>query len=546
MRAFFPISETHAAARTWGSGPLSRRAAIAVGLAAVGVGRSHSARAHDDSGTTKAGRWVEAMEIGIGQAEAIGPTAEEPIVFSLPWAATAIAPHWSGGEQPGATIEVVTSPDGERWTDPLIVGEDGDSGRPGRGGRRYGPLIMTVAARHIGYRCFAADGTPATLRGLAWEYLDAASGPNSIDASQEVAATPASDDETVISRAEWGADESLRFQNGSDIWPPVYAPVAHAIVHHSDTANFEDPLVAIRSIYYYHAVTRGWGDIGYNLLVDYRGNIYEGRVGGEGVVGGHAFGYNVGTCGICTIGRFHGAEPTAEMGQGLASATAWVTRWLDPLGEAPFEDIPSLPTICGHRDVNPTSCPGDALYADVGWLRDEVANLAAAKPDAGPPAFQPGDIVATIAAGVTLRDGPSTAALALATMASGERLEVVAGPILGDGLSWYQVVGASLEGWVADPFLTGIDPAATGDPESERSLEMAQSRTLGPGTTAVVTGESLLLHDAPGGEVIGSILEGAWVEVTGPPDDRDGVRWYPVDAGRGIAGWVSGDFLIAR
>ena len=26
-----------------------------------------------------------------------------------------------------------------------------------------------------------------------------------------------------------------------------------------------------------HAVTRGWGDIGYNYLIDQKGNIYEGR-----------------------------------------------------------------------------------------------------------------------------------------------------------------------------------------------------------------------------------------------------------------------------
>src|SRR3712207_8769980 len=47
----------------------------------------------------------------------------------------------------------------------------------------------------------------------------------------------------------------------------------------------------------------GWGDIGYNYLVDFLGNVYEGRAGDENAVAGHAAGYNHGTVGIGTIGR---------------------------------------------------------------------------------------------------------------------------------------------------------------------------------------------------------------------------------------------------
>ena len=76
------------------------------------------------------------------------------------------------------------------------------------------------------------------------------------------------------------------------------------IIHHTDSPNEQDPLTAIRAIYYYHAVTQEWGDIGYNFLIDRNGTIYEGRYGGANVVGGHALQYNYGSVGIGLIGDF--------------------------------------------------------------------------------------------------------------------------------------------------------------------------------------------------------------------------------------------------
>ena len=88
-------------------------------------------------------------------------------------------------------------------------------------------------------------------------------------------------------------------------WDPEYVPVKKIIVHHTVTSNSDpDPAATVRSIYYYHAVSLGWGDIGYNFLIDRQGRIYEGRYGGNAVVGGHALTWNYGSVGIAALGNY--------------------------------------------------------------------------------------------------------------------------------------------------------------------------------------------------------------------------------------------------
>ena len=62
----------------------------------------------------------------------------------------------------------------------------------------------------------------------------------------------------------------------------------------------------MRSIYRYHAVSRGWGDIGYNVLVDKFGRLWEGRYGGlaSTVIGAHAGGFNTYTFGVSMLGNY--------------------------------------------------------------------------------------------------------------------------------------------------------------------------------------------------------------------------------------------------
>ena len=109
---------------------------------------------------------------------------------------------------------------------------------------------------------------------------------------------------TIYSRAQWGADESIRNKSALR-----YGTVSAGFVHHTVNANdyTEAQVPAImRSIYAYHVKSRGWSDIGYNFLVDRFGRIWEGRYGGvdKNVVGAHTLGYNDYSFAMSAIGNF--------------------------------------------------------------------------------------------------------------------------------------------------------------------------------------------------------------------------------------------------
>jgi hypothetical protein len=178
----------------------------------------------------------------------------------------------------------------------------------------------------------------------------------------------------------------MRHVDGVERWPPVHEPVQALVVHHTRTANGPaDHAATIRGVYRFHADVRGWGDIGYHYLVAPDGLVYAGRWdgGGDGpppglgVVAGHALGHNVGTEGIGVLGRFDHEGPTAEAEEalvGLLAARCWV-HGIDPLGTSgPLgPEGRRFPTIMGHGDCRPTTCPGPALAASLPRLRAAVA-----------------------------------------------------------------------------------------------------------------------------------------------------------------------------
>ena len=200
----------------------------------------------------------------------------------------------------------------------------------------------------------------------------------------------------VVARQQWGADEGIRCSQ------PVYSPqLKGAIVHHTAGSNDYSPqqsVEIVRGIYAYHAQSLNWCDIGYNVLVDKYGQIFEGAFGGldRNVEGTHTGGFNKDTVGLSFIGNLEEVPPTAA----AVAAAGRFLRWrlgkagLNPAGTATLNSEgfagtkfaagtqSNLPMISGHRDYNSTSCPGVHGYAALAQVRA----LAGGAPPAPEPA----------------------------------------------------------------------------------------------------------------------------------------------------------------
>jgi hypothetical protein len=266
------------------------------------------------------------------------------------------------------------------------MGEDGVE-EPGR----FGSAL--VPAHH-------ADGyqlrIPAGARAPRAVAINTTDGPRTTQAPvTRAAVAAAASSPTYVSRAAWGADESLRFDSsGHENWPAEYFPVQKLTVHHTATANGDpDPAATVRAIYRYHAIDRGWGDIGYQFLIDESGRVYEGRhtdddpstpmafdATGRGVVGAHVAGWNSGNIGISLLGTLTDRRPTAAAQRAVEQvlATLAARTGISPTGSGMYTNpVNGLtwtgPNIPGHRDFAATECPGGSTYALLPTIRQRVA-----------------------------------------------------------------------------------------------------------------------------------------------------------------------------
>ncbi|MBA2289253.1 MAG: SH3 domain-containing protein [Chloroflexia bacterium] len=522
--------------------PLNRRVVLkaAAGVAAIaaagGIGATVvPAIAQERTRVTRSETFVpsDAEVQGIGEWHVFG--ADYPFY--------ALGASWDGDVGEWPVIEVQLSTDGESWTETFRMAADNDGGQPTVGDRTFTPLLHSSGGQFVRYHTVDFDGDPGVVDGLEFVYIDATDGPWENDlvaattrsvgaSSQEL--VPVGDNRIppeIITRAQWGANEDFRFASYGEIWPPTYETVSHIIIHHTATPNSQDIPTAIRSIYFYHAIIQEWGDIGYNYLVGRDGRIYEGRYGGQNVIGGHSFQFAVGSSGIGTVGNFQrDAVPDAAIA-GLVAITAWVGRDLDPYATQDFLQAPDLPVITSHRDVNATTCPGDFLYNDLPEIRDLVAPALDELETPFTGGIAPGDRVRVQTGdggGLNVRSAPGTGSAIVGSIADGSYAMVMDGPLESDTGNWYMLdqpeTGTS--GWVTAQFLivAPIPPPPSGEFPFGLNIIVAQTVNL---RSAPTTSASVTTTLATG--TLAFVLDG--------PRSANGFSWYQIQTAQGVDGW---------
>lgn len=248
-------------------------------------------------------------------------------------------------------------------------------------------------------RVRVASGTAASHRAaprnLRVVLVDAGTSPADADpaglASTGSTAAAATPQPAIYSRAQWGADESLRTRNPGCGTPEYSTTIKVGFVHHTDSSNSyaaADVPSIIRGFYAYHVISNGWCDIGYNFLVDRFGRTWEGRFGGisKPVIGAHTGGFNVDSFGTALIGTFTSSVPSSGMRTALTNLFAWKlgAYYRNPLGNQSLTSDGfsesrwaagkphSFSVISGHRDADYTTCPGDSAYATLPTVRNAV------------------------------------------------------------------------------------------------------------------------------------------------------------------------------
>jgi uncharacterized protein with LGFP repeats len=251
--------------------------------------------------------------------------------------------------------------------------------------RQSTPPVWAGPSDGVQVRIDAEGGVP---RGVEVELVDP--GESAADAAigrvvpgtaEAATARPA-----IVSRAQWGADESIR--RGS---PSMNSTIKAGFIHHTVNTNSYTQAQApalVRSIYAYHVKSNGWSDVGYNYLVDRFGTIYEGRAGGidRPVIGAHAAGFNANTFGVSIIGDFTKVAPPAAALDAVQRLTAWKLSLygLDPDATTTLTSAGggtsryaagkqvSFKVVSGHRDGNLTDCPGAKTYALLPQIRTGI------------------------------------------------------------------------------------------------------------------------------------------------------------------------------
>lgn len=301
------------------------------------------------------------------------------------FAPTHLAFSWTGDE--GTGVRFRTSGPMGRYTRWIRVPEAHDMEH---GDHHYSGVLSVDRPSDLQWEKIQPSGK--TMGEVTVDYLNTVDGPRRkiyIPAGAEAAASSPD----IVTRAEWGADESIKHTSGG--CERKFYDVQQLFVHHTAGTNDNPhPKATMRSIYWFHVVRRGWCDIGYNFVVGSNGRLFEGRWArsyspwethdsensqGQAVAGAHTVGFNSGSVGVSLMGNFSTIPLPSEMRATLVNFLAWEAdrHDLPPRGRHTYVNPDTglsrrLPYIAGHRDAGQSECPGNYAYQALPDLREAV------------------------------------------------------------------------------------------------------------------------------------------------------------------------------
>lgn len=319
------------------------------------------------------------------------PVIETPIAFTSLWA-----------ELPDGVdvVQVRTSVDGEAWSPwtELALPDELDAPDPGSpeavaaaGAARVTDLLEAGEARFV-----QVEAAEARVDEIVLQLVDTAGLNESVIAriGRHLTARPApaeaAESSTVPSwvepRSAWGA---AAYKGTPSV---AKYGVEQVVLHHTAGSNNlrrsdgtcvrSEIISTIRGIQKYHQDAKGWSDIGYNIVIDPCGGVWEARQGGldRAVIGAHAAGANANSTGISVLGNFTSFDPNPDILAAFDRVVGWkagihgidttgsVTRTINGVTK-------TYPTVIGHRDVGSTTCPGRVMNS-IGRIRTNAAALA--------------------------------------------------------------------------------------------------------------------------------------------------------------------------
>jgi len=326
---------------------------------------------------------VVANSLAVSAGATQGTYTSEPIQSPL-GITTDIIPTWKASSD-NVKVEIRTSDNGSVWQEwiesPVTFNPISDSDYSGSM-----VWLGNEGQVHIQIRLTLMGDT--TLDELTLIFNDTSQGPTNDDLPAANAAAlnvcPA-EKPSIISRTEWGSPDG---QN-SPRWAPYETDVTHVIIAHTVTKNSPttDWPTVVRSVWNYHTNVLGWGDIGYNYLIDPEGKIYEGRAGsqnGEKDIIGRHIPNNRNSLGLAFIGCYgncleygiSNVQPRQIMMNKGVELISWKLgqNGLDSQEIANYHGK-NIYRVSGARDVTNTYSPGSIIYNTwMPWLRQAVSD----------------------------------------------------------------------------------------------------------------------------------------------------------------------------